>query len=62
MGKLVVMDYSDVSVNVYNTNNIDENSTNEVEEYIHSKGHRVCDCYYMLGNNIKINRFDLSNN
>lgn len=62
MGKLVVMDYSDVSVNVYNTNNIDENSTNEVEEYIHSKGHRVCDCYYMLGNDIKINRFDLSNN
>lgn len=62
MGKLVVMDYSDCSISVYNTDSIDENDTNKVEEYIHSKGHRVCDCYYMLGNDIKVNRFDLNNN
>lgn len=50
MEKLVILDYSTGEVDVY-----DIDSDVEVNEYlIESLGHNSNDCYWMVGENIKI--------
>lgn len=56
MEKLVVMDYSDGSINVYDAQGINED---DIENHIDKLGHNLDECYYMIGDNITIHRFDL---
>lgn len=60
MEKVVILDYSDGSVNVYN---ITEDLGNmESEELLSKLGYNIDECYIMYGENITVNRFDLKNN
>ena len=59
MEKVVILDYSDGSVNVYN---ITEDLGNmESEELLSKLGYNIDECYIMYGENITVNRFDLKN-
>lgn len=51
MEKLVVMDYSDGSINIYN---VKESDIQDIEELLKSFGHRLDDCCYMWTNNLTI--------
>lgn len=55
MEKLVVMDTSDSSVNVYNINDSDDR---EVEDILSDLGHNIDDCFIMWCNNVSINLRD----
>ena len=57
MGKLIVMDYSDGSINVYDKDKADIRE--DSDDFLDKLGHNVDECYYMLCNELKINRFDL---
>lgn len=52
------MDYSNGSINVYNATEINED---DIEDYIDKLGHNLSECYYMTGDNVTVNRFDLKN-
>lgn len=58
MQRLVVMDYSNGSINVYDITGINDD---DIEDYIDKLGHNLDECYYMTGSNVTINRFDLKN-
>lgn len=60
MEKIVVLDYSDASVNIYNITDDLENM--ESEEILSKLGYNIDECYIMYGGNITINRFDLKEN
>lgn len=51
MEKLVVLDYCDGSVNIYN---IKESNNQDTEELLKSLGHRLDDCCIMWTNNLTI--------
>ena len=55
--KLIVMNYSDSSINVYDVH--DTGSTKVMEFTIRKLGYNLDECYYMIADELKINRFDL---
>lgn len=60
MEKVVILDYSDGSVNVYNITG--DLGDMESEELLSKLGYNIDECYIMYGENITVNRFDLKNN
>lgn len=52
MERLVVMDYSDSSVNIYNINNSDNRDT---ESILSDLGHNIDDCSVMWCESVKVN-------
>lgn len=52
MEKLVVMDFSDSSINVYNVNETDNRTP---EEIVESLGHNMDDCATMWCEKVSIN-------
>lgn len=58
MKKLVVMDYSNCSINVYDVTDI---KNQDIDNYIDEHGHNLDECNYMLSDSVTINRFDLNN-
>lgn len=58
MKKLVVMDYFDCSISVYDVTDI---KNQDIDNYIDEHGHNLDECYYMLSDSVTINRFDLNN-
>lgn len=52
MEKLVVIDYSDISINIYDISSEDKRDTNDI---LKSLGHSPQCCTVMYGDNIKIN-------
>lgn len=59
MEKVVILDYSDGSVNVYNIT--EDLGDMESEELLSKLGYNIDECYIMYGENITVNRFDLKN-
>lgn len=57
MEKIVVLDYSDGSVNIYNVT--EELEDLESDEILSKLGYNIDECYIMYGENITVNRFDL---
>lgn len=51
------MNYSDSSINVYDVH--DTGSTKVMEFTIRKLGYNLDECYYMIADELKINRFDL---
>ena len=58
MKKLVVMDYSNCSISVYDVTDI---KNQDIDNYIDEHGHNLDECEYTISDNITINRFDLNN-
>lgn len=50
MEDLVILDYSTGEVHLYKV----PEASKITEDYLKYLGHRECDCYYMIGENIKI--------
>lgn len=51
MENLIVMDYSDSSINVYNI----DVTKDSAEETIEKLGHNINNCYYMVSPKVTIN-------
>ena len=58
MKKLIVMDYSNCSISIYDVTGI---KNQDIDNYIDEHGHNLDECEYMISDNITINRFDLNN-
>lgn len=49
MNDVVVLDYSTAEVHIYRVR-----EDVDVESFLESQGHRLGDCYYMVGQSIKV--------